>query len=60
MKKNKTPKQKEQEDFSTALLDAIVSASKGQSIFDAFLGKKSTFRKYVKSVSFKGTQKLKL
>jgi hypothetical protein len=34
--------------------------SKGQSIFEAFLGKESGFKKYVKSVSLTGTQKINI
>ena len=46
--------------IDNALLNALNDMTNGKSIFDAFLSKKSKMRKYIKSVSFKGTTKVSI
>ena len=44
--------------IDNALLNALNDMTNGKSIFDAFLSKKSKMRKYIKSVSLKGSTKV--
>jgi len=53
-------KSSKQDDIGVAFLKAIENLSKRQSVFEAFLGKGSGFRKYIKSVSLTGTQKINI